>query len=393
MSTRAPKPLPRISRSIEDIRASVYGWIEGVQDQLAALGFLPRRLNLNKGMARGFIEIVCWGLWQLYTLLEKLLTQAVPRHASGDWLDLHADGVGLERRPALKASGLVLFLRDRNYQGGNVRIPAGRIVRTQPGGAGNVYRYVTTADAVLPADADRVAVPVKSEEYGAAANASAGQICELVTPVPGVRSVTNAAGWLASEGADEETDAQLRERYELVWRANNGCTKYAYKAWALSVPGVASVEILDRHPRGQGTVDVVVRGTAIIPTEALLQKVRAAIAPNVPINDDWLVKGPDPVVVGIAGTLECVDVDPELAREAAELRLRALFLDASPYEDVTPLAIGQDVPLDLLTHTVMGVRGVKRVTWTAPAADVVVPKSGMAVLESLSLNTVMAEEA
>ena len=377
MSTRAPKPLPRISRSIEDIRASVYGWIEGVQDQLAALGFLPRRLNLNKGMARGFIEIVCWGLWQLYTLLEKLLTQAVPRHASGDWLDLHADGVGLERRPALKASGLVLFLRDRNYQGGNVRIPAGRIVRTQPDGAGNVYRYVTTADAVSPA----------------AANASAGQICELVTPVPGVRSVTNAAGWLASEGADEETDAQLRERYELVWRANNGCTKYAYKAWALSVPGVASVEILDRHPRGQGTVDVVVRGTAIIPTEALLQKVRAAIAPNVPINDDWLVKGPDPVVVGIAGTLECVDVDPELAREAAELRLRALFLDASPYEDVTPLAIGQDVPLDLLTHTVMGVRGVKRVTWTAPAADVVVPKSGMAVLESLSLNTVMAEEA
>lgn len=156
------------------------------------------------------------------------------------------------------------------------------------------------------------------------------------------------------------------------------------------MPGVASVEVLDRHPRGQGTVDVVVRGTAIIPTEALLEKVRAAIAPNVPINDDWLVKGPDPVGLGIAGTLECVDVDPELAGEAAELRLRALFLDVSPYEDVTPLAIGQDVPLDLLTHTVMGVRGVKRVTWTAPAADVAVPKSGMAVLDSLSLNTVIA---
>lgn len=314
-------------------------------------------------------------------------------HATGEWLDVHADGVGLTRRPALKASGLVLFLRDPNYQGGNVRVPAGRIVRTQPDGAGNVYRYVTTADAVLPADADRVSVPVESEDYGAAANAGAGQICELATPVPGVRGVTNEAGWLTGEGADEETDADLQARYELVWRANNGCTKYAYKAWALSVPGVASVEVLDRHPRGQGTVDVVVRGTAIIPTEALLEKVRAAIAPNVPINDDWLVKGPDPVGLGIAGTLECVDVDPELAGEAAELRLRALFLDVSPYEDVTPLAIGQDVPLDLLTHTVMGVRGVKRVTWTAPAADVAVPKSGMAVLDSLSLNTVMAEEA
>ena len=65
MSNRTPKALPRISRSIDDIRSSVYGWIESFQDTLAASGYLPRRLNLNKGIARGFIELVCWGLWQL----------------------------------------------------------------------------------------------------------------------------------------------------------------------------------------------------------------------------------------------------------------------------------------------------------------------------------------
>ena len=391
MSNRTPKALPRISRSIDDIRSSVYGWIESFQDTLAASGYLPRRLNLNKGIARGFIELVCWGLWQLYSLLERLLAQAVPRHATGEWLDVHADGVGLERRPALKSSGLVQFLRDSNYQGGNVRVPAGRIVRTLPDGTGAIYRYVTTADVVLPADSVQVAVPVESEEYGAATNASVGQICELVTPVPGISGVINESGWLTSEGADQETDEQLQERYDLEWRANNGVTKYAYKAWALRVPGVSSVSILDRHPRGQGTVDIVVRGAAIIPTEALLGKVRAAISPNTPINDDWLVKGPDPVSVPIVGALECVEVDPDLAKTTAELRLRSLFLDKSLYEDVQPLAIGQDVTLDLLTFVVMGVQGVKRVTWAL--TDVTVPKSGMAVLASLNLTAGMAEEA
>ena len=394
MSTRAPKPLPRISRSIEDIRAGVYGWIDGVQDRLAALGFLPRRLNLNKGIARGIIEMVCWGLWQLYTLLEKLLTQAVPRHATGEWLDVHADGVGLTRRPALKAAGLVLFLRDPNYQGGNVRVPAGRIVRTQPDGAGNVYRYVTTAGAVLPADADRVAVPVESEDYGAAANASAGQICELVTPVAGISGVTNPAGWLESEGANEESDAQLQERIALQWQANNGCTKHAYKAWALSVPGVTSVSILDRHPRGQGTVDVVVRGADVLPTAALLDKVRAAIAPHTPINDDWLVKSPVPVATLIDGEIEYVSGDPEAIKVQAENRLRALFAETSPLEGVAALQIGQDLTWDLLTHTVMAIDGVKRVTWKAPAADLlVVPDDGVARLESLNLRTVAAQEA
>lgn len=246
---------------------------------------------------------------------------------------------------------------------------------------------------MLPAGADFVDVPVEAEDYGAAANASAGQICELATPVTGISGVTNPAGWLTEEGADEETDAQLRERYALQWQANNGCTKYAYMAWALSVPGVTSVSILDHHPRGQGTVDIVVRGADVLPTAALLDKVRAAIAPNTPINDDWLVKGPTPVSAALDGTLEYTAGNPDAIRAQAENRLRALFAERSPLADVTALQIGQDLTRDLLTHTVMAVPGVKRVTWASPAQDVVpVPADGVAFLESLNLRVVMAEE-
>ena len=372
----------------------MFGYVESAQDSLAARGYLPARLNLNKGVVRGLLEIFCWGYWQIYSLLERLLTQATPSRATGAWLDMHAASVDLSRRAATKARGKVRFLRAaQGSLEANVTIPAGRIVRTLPDGAGRIYRYGTQAVAVLPAGADFVDAPVEAEDYGAAANASAGQICELVTPVTGISGVTNPAGWLTEEGADEETDAQLRERYALQWQANNGCTKHAYKAWALSVPGVTSVSILDRHPRGQGTVDVVVRGADVLPTAALLEKVRAAIAPHTPINDDWLVKSPVPVAALIDGEIEVVAGDPDAIKAQAENRLRALFAETSPLADVTALQIGQDLTLDLLTHTVKAVPGVKRVTWASPAQDVLpVPADGVACLESLSLSAVMAEE-
>ncbi len=386
---------PRVSRTIEDVRASVFGYVETAQDSLATHGYLPVRLNLNKGVVRGLLEIFCWGYWQIYSLLQRLLQQVSPDGATGEWLDMHAAGVDVTRRPATKARGKVRFARAvETGQDTNITIPAGRIVRTLPDGTGRIFRYGTVATAVLPAGADHVDVEAEAEDYGAAANASAGQICELVTPVTGVSGVTNPAGWLTEEGADEETDAQLRERYALQWQANNGCTKYAYMAWALSVPGVTSVSILDRHPRGQGTVDIVVRGADVLPTAALLEKVRAAIAPNTPVNDDWLVKGPGAVACVIDGTIEYTTGDPDAIRAQAENRLRALFAETSPLADVTALQIGQDLTLDLLTHTVMAVAGVKRVTWTSPTQDVlVVPADGVARLESLALRAVRAEEA
>lgn len=392
MQSRTPLDFPRISRTIDDIRSDIYLRLEAVQDAYAAKGWLPRRLNLNKGVVRGLIELFAWGQFQLYTLLQAVLKQAVPYYATGNWADMHAQGVGLSRREATKAFGLVRFFRNLEHTG-NVPIRAGRIVRTLPDGAGEVYRYVTTTDAVLPSDAAYIEVPVESESYGAAANASAGMLCELVTPVPGVSGVSNAKEWLTSEGADAETDEQLMERYRLRWAANNGCTKYAYMDWALSVPGVVSVSILDQHPRGQGTVDVVVRGSAVIPTDALLARVREAIAPNTPINDDWLVKGPTPVPIALSGVLTYVTGDPDLLVATASNRLRALFADKTAYTDITPLQIGQDVTLSLLTHVVMGVDGVKSVRWATPTADITVDKSGMAILGSLILSAVQAEEA
>lgn len=390
---------PRLSKSLEQIRTELYARMEAVQDEYAAQGWLPQRLNLNKGIARGLIELFAWGLWQLYQLLEQVHGQAVPLSASGDWLDIHAEQVGLARKEATRARGRILFTRAPDVSGvtekPNLRIPAGRIVRTRPDGRGDVYRYVTLADAVLPAGSDTVEVEVRAEEYGAAANAAPGQVVELATPVPGVGAVTNRVGWLIEEGANAEPDAMLRTRYALAWREQAGVTAAAYAAAALSVPGVVGVYIADQHPRGEGTVDVIVQGAAGLPTEQLLEAVRVALAGRIRINHDVQVKAPTPVEVDVAMRIELLTGDPTATEQAARSWVEALFRGDRPdiTGDVPGFGIGADVVRDRMAAGIVTLPGVKRIVWTAPTADVDIPPHGLASLRNLTITTAWAEEA
>lgn len=379
----------RLSKDISEIRAGLFERIEAVQDEYAARGWLPARLNLNKGIARGIIELFAWGLWQLYKFLEVVHRQAIPLEATGEWLDTHAAQVDEKRKPATKARGNVLFLRGDGT--GNIRIPAGRIVRTLPDGKGDIYRYVTDELAVLPEGVASVAVPATAEEYGRGANAAVGQICELATPVEGISGVTNTADWLLEEGADAENDASLQRRYVLTWQSKEGVTRAAYEAAALSVPGVVDVYVADQHPRGEGTVDVVVMGTAGMPTEKLLTDVRAALDAAIVINHDLLVRAPEPVNVTVRAVLELLSGDADAIRAEAESWVRSMF----SYGDdpaIPRFSIGRDVVRDRLASGLVSIAGVKRIRWESPAGDVEIPAGGLAVLEALDLQTIWAEE-
>lgn len=382
----------RVSKSIDQIRSELFAHIEEVQDEYATKGWLPRRLNLNKGVIRGLLEIFCWGIWQLYRLLETVLRQAFPRYSTGKWQDVHSEQIGNDRILAIKAKGNVDFLRNPSNTG-NIRIPAGRIVKTKPDGLGNVYRYVTLADAVLPEGADSVAVLCEAEEYGALANAGPGQISELVTPVDGISGVTNGAGWLTSEGADEESDPAMQRRYALSWEALGGVISAKYKAVALGVPGVADVEIADQHPRGEGTIDIIVKGSAGMPTEKLLKDVEAAIDKEIIINHDRLIKAPTPKNVKVSYVIELLSGDEAAIKLAAENNTRAIFAGNNP--SIEGLGIGQDVIRDKLASGIVTMAGVKRILWGGDLADgdIEIAFDELAVLESLDVQCVWAEAA
>lgn len=376
-----------VSKTLDEIRTDLFSRISGLQEQ----GWLPQRLNLNKGVVRGLIELWAWGLYQLYQFLVVVFGQLFPSLATGTWLDLHCAQVGVERQAATKAEGQARLSRTDTAD--NVTIPENAVFKTRVDGAGQVYRFVATEGAMLPAGQASILVSVESEAYGRAANVTEGMICEFSNVIPGIDAVTNDPDWLTREAVDREEDDQLRERYFLAWMEGDGSTKYAYESWARSVSGVIDAKILDRHPRGQGTVDVILKGSAGVPTDELVEEVAVLVEEKRPVNDDALVRGPDPVGVVIQAELELVSGTPDLIKAEVENRISAMFTDPSLIPDVAPMEIGEDLTLDRLRHVIMAVSGIKKINFTLPATDIQVPEDGLAVLVSVAVTWAWAAEA
>jgi len=374
-----------IEKNLNEIRNDLFSRISAVQNE----GYLPQMLNLNKGVVRGLIEIWAWGLYQLYQFMAKVFKQLFPSLATGVWLDLHCLQVGVTRQEATKATGRVRFSRADTDE--NVIINRGKVLKTKPDGLGDVVSFVVTEQVVLPAGQESILVDVESEDYGRRANVTAGMICRMPTVIPGIDAVSNDEDWLTREAVDREKDEELRKRYVLAWQEVNGATKYAYESWARSVSGVIAVKVMDLHPRGQGTVDVLIKGSSGIPTQELIDKVKEVVEENRPINDDVKVLPPDPVPVVITGELVLVSGSPEIILTDAEQRIRALFTDPPVLDDVRPLTIGEDITIDLLTHLCMAIPGIKKINWSL-SGDIHVPETGLAVLSSIKFTYIFADE-
>lgn len=386
-----PTKLPKLSKTLAEIRQELFDNMDKVQDEFIAQGYLPQRLNLNKGIARGLIELFAFGLWQLYQNMEKTMQEAVPKNSAAAWLDVHSDQVGISRKQSQKAYGNIAFYRlDLDDMERNIVIPKGKIVKTQPDGEGEIYRFVTLESAVIQQGEEYVLIPCESEEYGKKNNVAPNQICELVTPVEGVGKIDNFTDWLTKEASDEENDLQLQRRYSLAFSSQAGMTRAAYENAALSVNGVEDVYISDQHPRGEGTLDIIVQGANGIPTENLLEEVRKAVASHIVINDDVLVKSPVPVPVNISMEIEILSgSETEIKAQAVSYIQKLFSCDYSvPY-----FGIGKDVILSRIEAGIINLHGVKRIIWNNPTSDVTIEKEEMAKLENLAIEIVWVQEA
>jgi len=356
---------------------------EAVADLLQALIDRKSKItNLNTGgVFRTQMELAAQGIADLGALLVATVPQGFALSASGEWLDLQAAELGLSRKPEIQTRGKVVFVR-RPGASGNLKIPKGTILRTPTSRDGLELRYLTDGDVILPGDHQSVEAPVTAEHPGALYNVGSGYITEIVTTVTGIASVTNQPGWIVTEGADVEADESLRVRCVLRWHEiSQGSTKYAYRSWALSVPGVRDAVILDQHPRGQGTVDVVLLGTDGAPSAGLIEQVRVLIEAKRPICSDVLVRGPVTKASDLAVTVQVHPERGELeaVRGDALGALGALFQADPLYPAVKPLTLGEDMTRARIISTLMGVENVVNVVVTIPAEDLVVAADELAV--------------
>ena len=269
--------------------------------ELQEAGFVITNFH-SGGIFYTMLMIVLRVKIELIQLLRTVLNNLFVSHATGVWLDLKMADYSKKRKKAQKTQGLVTVSR-LDAEGEAVKIPKGTVFKTVQDINGEELRFFALEAAVLQKGAQTVEVPVEAEIEGTRYNVPQEQITRTLTYL-GEISVSNARDWITREGSDTEDDESARTRTLRSWsELAQRAIEDTFVNTAESVPGVLFAQADCLHPRGQGTVDVIVTGTAGEATEGLLNDVRKAVAQIAGPYDNILVKSSVTVPQDIAVTV------------------------------------------------------------------------------------------
>lgn len=262
--------------------------MENVQGELEDGGFSIT--NFKKG---GIFYHLCRMLVTIYIELKELARTIVNscfiKHAEGDWLKIKAADYSKQQKEAKKAKGYVSIYRSEYNNA--LQVTKGHCFKTEPDAGGKELKFYCCENTVIDAGEPVGRVLVEAEEAGTYYNIAPGRITISMIHLDGVDYVTNEEDWLFEEGAEEEDLEDLRDRCMSSWAELATRTiEEKLRNAAKSVPGVLDARIDAQHPRGQGTVDVIVTGAAGEASPELIRKVGEAIEPLKGNYEDYLVK-------------------------------------------------------------------------------------------------------
>lgn len=157
---------------------------------------------------------------------------------AGNDLDTFCNLFGVYRQLGKRAVGAVTFSTNAPATS-IINIPLGTQVAVP---VGNNYivpiYYSTTAPAIIPIGATSISVPVISSLPGVFANVPGNTVSALATTLIGVTGVTNLAPM--NNGADPESDSQLRSRWQATAFNNTTGTNGKYILTAYQDPNVTT---------------------------------------------------------------------------------------------------------------------------------------------------------
>lgn len=335
------------------------------------------------------LNMALQGIADLQKLFPTVLKQLFLVNAKGGWLDLKAyDTTRVRRKPTVATEGN--FIYSRATGGTLITIPAGAVVKA-------IFdtkelRFIVKETTNLPSQDLSILVPIHAEQPGEAWNIGGGSTIQMVTHIPGIDEVTNATDWISTEGADVESDESLRKRAINRWEElAGGGSEVAYQSRAESVPGVTSAIVDAQHPRGDGTVDIIITSPTGIPTTELVNTTQVEIDQFKSLVADVLVKAPEAVTVDATVTLY---IDPNYGDAAViESRARAIWsdmfktsLEPDPeYPNVIRAIQGYSLDRSLIITNLRRISYVLNVVLDIPTTDVSVNKNQLAVEGLLTL--------
>lgn len=226
---------------------------------------------------------------ELMLMIRKFYTGMFIKTAQGSWLDNKAEDYSKYRKQARKTEGILTVTKLDKME--ELIVPKNFVFKTTVSTVGKEYRFLSKEKTVIEAGKEVGEIPIIAENEGVFYNVPTFSITQSLVHLENVKSYENLENWIKREGADLEEDESLRERTLNAWaELSTNPTAKKYKSVAESVDGVLHALVDDMHPRGQGTIDVIVSSQNGVASEELLKEVDLALEKIKGVYDNVLVK-------------------------------------------------------------------------------------------------------
>ncbi|WP_128893628.1 baseplate J/gp47 family protein [Longirhabdus pacifica] len=192
-------------------------------------------------------------LAQSYVQMERALELGFAETTYGQYLTWRCNEMGVFRKKATAAKGLVTFIVQQENSIKDGVIPEYTQVATENGlyytvkyesNNGRQGKLVPVYDNKnnIKYYETELLVIADEDSYGSQGNVEPGEIVRVVDDLSGVSKIENTAA--LTGGVDEESDEELLERYlETVRNPATSGNKHHYKKWAREVEGVADAQV------------------------------------------------------------------------------------------------------------------------------------------------------
>lgn len=316
------------------------------------------------------IRVLAGEIYAVLSSLDWLEKQKDPDRASGQELEYLAEEAGLQRRPALKASGTLTF-GVYTAPWVDLPIPAGTLCRGKEEGPA----FVTLEDTLLKSGTKTAAAAAEAVEAGRAGNCGAGTITEMVTVPAGIGYVTNEKAF--SGGDEEESDESLRARLRLLASVPPlGGNLSSYKTAVLRHEKVRSVSVVPRA-EGVGTVGVYLDGREGSLSSEDVEEIQTELEEMREIGTQVYVEAAEHKPVSLTLSLH---LESGWSLEQAKTVCTAAAEDFFRRQEV-----GRGFRRSALTAALVATGSVWDVTFESPQTDLTVAKNQVTVLGALVL--------
>jgi len=364
-----------------------------ILDELANLGFAATSWQ-SGGDARTLVEIGGF-VWSDVSQYADTLSRAVFNSSStGDLLTAFSDSHYDNQRVTAISAIHTCTLTDAASTGPHTIAIGAMTVRDN---TTNATTYKNTTGGTIPVGGALTGVSFQAETTGIVGNVAVAAIDAVVTGPAGV-TVTNpdlgSGTSITTQGIDLEADSVLQTRNTTKWALlSQTRPSDAYVNMALVADtDVARVSVDNTNPRGAGTVDIYIARATAIATAADVATVQAYVDARRPVTADVLVIASAALSVAITGTVHVTEALRDAAKEAEIEAAATAYVDTlKPGGEVLPGGVQGFVIFSELIAAISAVDGVRRVSLTAPTADVALLATQIAQVSTVNFTYVDIE--